>query len=162
MQKRCNKCKTVKLLDSFHNASKGSDLKQCYCKDCARDITKAFRAKNKEKYRKEAYEYSRTDHGRYVTAKRAAASRGYSFSLTFDQFLVFIKSECFYCDGMFPKTVVGSNIDRKDGSIGYEYHNCLPCCNTCNKIRNTFLTVEETVVAIHAIINFRKTKNKSA
>lgn len=51
--------------------------------------------------------------------------------------------------------MVGHGLDRVNAEVGYNINNVLPCCNTCNKARNTFFTVEEWEVAMKAILNLR-------
>ena len=46
------------------------------------------------------------------------------------------KMPCRYC-GKEPIWPEMTGIDRFDNSIGYESENCVPCCYTCNKIKNS-------------------------
>jgi len=55
----------------------------------------------------------------------------------------------------------GKCLDRIDNSKKYTNINVIPCCGTCNKIKNNFLSVIEMKIAMSAILNYRK-KNKGA
>jgi hypothetical protein len=63
---------------------------------------------------------------------------------------------CFYCDSSLLNIITGSGLDRIDNSQGYTPENTLPCCYSCNSLRGDRLTVEETEIAVQAIIAFRK------
>jgi hypothetical protein len=77
----------------------------------------------------------------YRRYKKTALSRNYSFNISFDFFSDIIFKDCFYCKskpnriekGQDRKTFILCNgIDRKDNDLGYEEHNCVPCCTICN------------------------------
>jgi hypothetical protein len=61
------------------------------------------------------------------TAKR----RGYSFTLTLEEFKALIVQHCFYCG----EREEPRGIDRWDNNIGYALSNCRPCCSTCNYMK---------------------------
>lgn len=76
--------------------------------------------------------------------QRGAASRGFSFSLTKEQFRALTKQDCFYC-GSPPSQVrtlhnaatghaayTYNGIDRVDNAVGYEAENVVACCSACN------------------------------
>ncbi len=156
MKKKCSKCQEIKSLDDFQNANKGAFKKQAYCKPCAAETTRLFRAANRLETNEQARADARKPHSRYMTAKRTAKNRGIEFNLTEPEFCEFIEAPCFYCRGLIgAKSETGSNIDRVDPNLGYEYDNCLPCCAICNKIKNKFLSLEETAVAIDAVLKLR-------
>lgn len=79
--------------------------------------------------------------------KRQAKSRGLSFDLTFEEFLPFLKKNCYYC-GIGPSNKWNPNranekelyhytgVDRKDSKFGYSLENCVPCCGKCNTVKN--------------------------
>lgn len=91
----------------------------------------------------------------YVTKKHAAKSemrryvkdnirnrkREVEFCLTEEEFRELIFSDCFYC-GASPSIPLHSGrffrngIDRVDNELGYFYHNCIPACWTCNKMKS--------------------------
>ena len=88
-------------------------------------------------------------------------------SLTYEEFLEFTKiTECIYCQASIPwepySTVNGRYtsrayyLDRLDNSKGYSKDNCVVCCTMCNKIRNAYLTHDEMIVAMKAVLEYRK------
>lgn len=76
---------------------------------------------------------------RYCEYKNNAKRRGIEFNLTPDEFKFLISQPCHYCGGnsknKFAKSK-GNGVDRKNSSIGYIIDNCVPCCSTCNFIKN--------------------------
>lgn len=86
--------------------------------------------------------------------KKGAVSRGYGFSLSYEQFCELIKKDCWYC-GKPPAirdrkkqitrayaTVPQNGIDRVDNSKGYSVDNCVPCCSRCNRAKDTMTQAE--------------------
>lgn len=83
--------------------------------------------------------------------KYSAKRRGVDFTLTKEQFHDFCISDCHYC-GAKPsnisrfkgcsQTFTYNGIDRVDSSIGYIYENCVTCCITCNRAKNS-MSLEE-------------------
>lgn len=76
---------------------------------------------------------NKTPRGKFTHYKKGATSRGYLFSLTFDEFMTFWQKPCHYC-GDNIETV---GIDRVDNSHGYTLKNSVPCCKTCNDMKKT-------------------------
>lgn len=83
----------------------------------------------------------------YLVYKKGAAKRGYEFSLTKEEFAGFTKRDCWYC-GRKPAQIkrhypakngnyyIYNGIDRVDNNKGYVLANCIPCCGTCNRMKN--------------------------
>lgn len=92
--------------------------------------------------------YRQTIKGKLSTINQGAKKRG----LTVDEPFItpLLSQPCYYCG-----TKEKVSIDRIDNYKGYIEGNCLPCCTQCNLVRGYTLTVEETKVAIQAVINFR-------
>jgi len=74
--------------------------------------------------------------------------RKHEFTLTFDEFMTFWNGTCVYCGNK----INGVGIDRVDSSIGYVLDNCVPCCKTCNIMKNT-QTVDEFITQCKKIVN---------
>lgn len=101
------------------------------------------------------------------TYKHKASQRGYSFDLTDEQFKNITKMSCHYC-GSFPNNeakhpgyngnYVYNGIDRIDNTKGYSIENCVPCCRTCNRAKNT-MSYSEYINWIHRTSNYLKDKN---
>lgn len=76
--------------------------------------------------------------------QRNAMNRNYTFALSFNEFVVFLKDNCFYCgapplqkstsDYSSPNFTY-NGIDRIDNTLGYELSNSVSCCGTCNRIK---------------------------
>lgn len=77
---------------------------------------------------------------RYAEYRWNAKKRGIEFHLDIHQFESLVKQECHYCGGFSidsnPRSR-GNGIDRMDSSKHYEMLNCVPCCSTCNFVKNS-------------------------
>jgi len=96
-----------------------------------------------------------TEREAFAGYRYGAKLRNIWFDLTFHEFTVLSKQECFYC-GVTPETsrrainlntrkleVVSRNgIDRLDNNQGYILENCVPCCRWCNTMKSN-MTLEE-------------------
>ena len=79
--------------------------------------------------------------------KRSAKNKGISFELSDRQLSMLFKSSCRYCGRKETHVVKGQGmssgdypyvgIDRLDSSLGYTKENTVPCCWTCNMMKNT-------------------------
>lgn len=88
----------------------------------------------------------------YHKLKKSAAIQGHACTLTFKQFLEYIKTiVCHYCNApvTWAKHNIGTrtrgayNLDRKDNSKGYSIKNCVVCCTVCNLTRGNRFTYEQ-------------------
>lgn len=88
----------------------------------------------------------------------AAAERGLAWELSDEYFAALTVCACHYC-GAPPLKVEQSNsgerytwngIDRKDSSKGYTAGNCVPCCETCNRMKMS-MDFEEFVAQCRCI-----------
>lgn len=106
---------------------------------------------------------SKTIHSRYFQAKSQAKRRKKDFFISEEEYIVIITKECFYCNGFFknPLGEKGGGLDRIDNSKGYTVDNVQSCCKFCNYLRGDRLTIEETKIAVKAIISFHKNKNQN-
>jgi hypothetical protein len=96
--------------------------------------------------KKRPYEYI------FGALKASARIKKQPVSLTYEEFVEFISTEeCHYCGSHIDwrPHAVGENypkgyyLDRKDNALGYSKDNCVPCCTSCNFIRQDKLTHEE-------------------
>jgi len=101
-------------------------------------------------------EYSSRFSSRFIAAKKMAERRNLEWKLTFDQYVEFLNKPCYYTGQKLNPT--GSGLDRIDNYKGYTIDNVLPCIGWVNKLRQNFLSVEETKVAVNAILEYRKNK----
>ena len=75
----------------------------------------------------------------YPGYRNNAQRRNLDFQLTPEEFKELVGQPCHYCGGYSIETNPksrGNGIDRKDSNIGYLVDNCVPCCATCNFIKN--------------------------
>ena len=101
------------------------------CKHCKR-TGKVSSEENQIKYRFDSY-------------RQGAKKRNLSFYISYHDFKNIIFKNCFYCgDEPKPKTYVNcvikktiniNGIDRVDSNVGYEHNNCIPSCETCNRMK---------------------------
>lgn len=81
----------------------------------------------------------------YQKYKEGARRRGYSFELSYEQFLDIVFKDCYYCgskpsnnininnnESLKDSNIFYSGIDRVDNTKGYEVDNVVPCCINCN------------------------------
>jgi hypothetical protein len=76
---------------------------------------------------------------RYSEYQCRSKSLNREFNLTIEQFEEITNRPCHYCGGNSidrNKDSRGNGIDRKNSEIGYTLENCVPCCATCNFIKN--------------------------
>jgi hypothetical protein len=95
-------------------------------------------------------------YNRYIAR---AGNKKLPFSLSKEKFAELTQSACHYCGeephGVnrknSPLKVIYNGIDRINNSLGYTEENCVPCCEECNKMKNT-LSKEEFLKHINKII----------
>ena len=84
-----------------------------------------------------AYKHGNNRYPEYISNAR---KRNIKFNLTITEFESITEKECHYCGGFSidrnPKSR-GNGIDRKNSDIGYILINCVPCCATCNFVKNS-------------------------
>lgn len=82
----------------------------------------------------------------YCFYRSSAKQRGIEWNLSEDEFKSLIKQNCYYCNErpLRHQSVsyrddyeLVNGIDRIDSNKGYSIDNCVPCCNTCNLMKNT-------------------------
>jgi hypothetical protein len=98
----------------------------------------------------------------YNSSKHNAKKRGYSFELTFEEYIALASQNCNYC-GREPKHIIrdgvksdvlANGIDRYDNKKGYCLDNCIPCCRICNIAKNN-LTIAEWNLWIKDLCEFQ-------
>lgn len=88
-----------------------------------------------------------------------AKKKNIPLSLTFDDFLTFVKiEECVYCKTkiMWNKhreriTSTRYNLDRKDNSKGYTLENCVVCCKKCNYLKSDKFSFNEMTKIVNIL-----------
>ena len=112
------------------------------------EISERYRLRHPNKvraYRKSVYardrknilerrrEYGLSRHGKFISYKQNARSRGLGFFLTEEEFLSFWGTPCHYCGD----EVLTIGLDRVDNSRGYSMDNVVSCHEFCNKMKLT-------------------------
>lgn len=161
--KKCNGCNADRDISQF------GEFKTCdICRERQREFRKTKEGKarkkqyylsKKEEYKKYGFEYRRTIIGRFKKSKSTAKRSGVIFGLTFEEYSQIISKPCYYCDGFFSKVTAGSGLDKLNPCEGYVVGNCVSCCDTCNTLKNSVFSPEETMAAVLAIIKVRKDNN---
>ena len=101
----------------------------------------------------------------YKDYRHNAERRNLLFELSFNQFKVLTKNNCYYC-GKEPsqkmwvtrhrgRPYLYNGVDRKDNKIGYCFENCVSCCSHCNWIKHT-MTHDEFLVAVERVYLYQK------
>ena len=97
----------------------------------------------------------RTPAGRHYKGVCMAKSRGYEWTISFEEFKILNSQFCYYCDGILPKA--GHGLDRVDNNRGYTLNNVVPCCTMCNRMKSS-LTMEEFLIHINKISSKKREK----
>lgn len=102
-----------------------SRLKNNYKKFCSSDCAnKSFQSSK----------YLKNPRYRFKDYINGAKARNLTFNISYNYFLEkFWHSNCTYCG----VKIESAGIDRVDSSIGYEPFNCVPCCTTCNMMKQS-------------------------
>lgn len=102
----------------------------------------------------------------FLTYKRNARLREYSFDIEREEFRNLVKQECFYCgcpplnEVKYKKKVNNADpfrsngLDRVNSSLGYSLDNVVPCCKHCN-VAKASMSQAEFLDLISRIYNKR-------
>jgi len=116
-------------------------------------------ARDKEKKRVTNKKHAQTPGGRYSVLRSHTITNGKSFTLTKEEYIELTSNPCYYCNYELGTPVKeAGGLDRLDIAKGYEPNNCVSCCRTCNTLRFTNLTPEETKIVVRTIIDLRADK----
>lgn len=153
-------------MDDFSKNNSKKDGLQPQCRKCISDWHKEQYSKHKKYYLEKAkIQHSKDKNRNYKESARFSHSKSRALKLckgwtiTKKDYIILIRKNCFYCNNELGKhKTCGVGLDRIDNKRGYDLDNVISCCGICNSIRNDFLTVEETTIAVRAILIFRKGK----
>jgi len=84
-----------------------------------------------------------------------AMARGIKVFLTKKDYIALLQQPCFYCGGK------ATGLDRMDNKDDYHFHNCVPCCGVCNRIKADLFDYEDAFVMINAVQKIRIFNQKS-
>ena len=76
----------------------------------------------------------------YATYRTNAHSRNLIFELSKEQCFTLFQEPCAYCGELTSNKREGflyNGIDRVDNNMGYLWSNCVPCCRSCNRMKNS-------------------------
>lgn len=117
-------------------------------------------AKSSEARKRAFNKYNVSVKGRYNSLKYATKKRkDKELAITIEQYIELVHSRsCYYCSG--PLGLRGHGLDRIDNNKGYYPDNVVPCCGTCNQIRNNNLTHVEMIAVALYLKKFREGNSK--
>ncbi len=141
--KRCAKCKQTLPLASFALDKQKPLGRDTRCRACKSKERKACRHK---------------PHLRFAASKSSARTRGITWTIPYQNFLLLIELPCTYCG--LPLSSTGSGLDRLDNDGQYVIENVVPCCPECNRARGPYFTVEEMKYIIGPAIREAKLARK--
>ena len=117
----CPKCR------SFQNRDE-QNTKMGICRKCKAKIDASYKKENKEAYDK----YQKSEQFVFSQLKYQAKKRGYTFEISYEDYLALANKPCYYCGSVETKHW----IDRKINNMGYTKTNSVPCCELCNKMKS--------------------------
>lgn len=95
-------------------------------------VHKEWKAKNPEKCQEYADKRAENPAYIYQNYQRECNKKNLGFELSFEEFSGLLQQPCHYCGNSDSR-----GVDRINSRIGYSPGNCVACCATCNKIKNT-------------------------
>lgn len=151
--KRCPKCKTIKVLSEFHSHKSTNLGVSSYCKPCTSEISKVNRAKHAERYRQRMANRRRIDWAEnlYRGSRSSARVRGIEHAITKLDIMDRWEEQggCCYWFGFqlgnasLPnRHPLKPSIDRKDPSKGYTPDNIVISSTFANLGRSDTSEVE--------------------
>jgi hypothetical protein len=116
----------------------GTSLRNGHCKSCGCRYQLSLLPKNETTLCRSLWS----------TYKSLAKKRGYSFSLSFEDFQSLTKQICFYCEKepyqvLEPRrrtqmSYTYNGVDRIDNAKGYQIDNVVTCCGVCNAMKSSY------------------------
>ena len=98
------------------------------------EYRKKYYRKNKEKIKQQTKRRRNTSSGKFRAYIKGAKERNIKFCLTFKEFENFWQKPCRYCGDKI-KTI---GLDRVNNKKGYIIDNVVPCCEKCNRMKNSY------------------------
>lgn len=129
------------------------------CKLCNKEYQRNYYINNNAKLKKTYLNRMKDPATRYNKSRSVAKRRGIEFSITLEQYLEITSQPCYYCNHKLCKPIIYyGGLDRLDNNLGYQIGNVVSCGKICNVIKNEFLSSEETLAAVEAILKVRNMK----
>lgn len=146
-----NRHKTYKYYTGYRARKRNENLEEY--KKKVREYARKYRKLHPDKMKK-IYENNKYNINRIYGIYLWRADRdGYDFDLTIDEVFRLINSTCYYCDCEPVDRLQG--LDRLDNKIGYVEDNVVPCCKTCNMMKNTYNEATFILMCAH-IATYKK------
>ncbi len=124
----CTQCKISKPTTEFWRISRSDERRSKRCKACATAYYKKYSQERRGQMNEYNRQYRQRWYRRLEQYQKGAVERGYTFTLTADEFLALWSQPCDYCGD----ALLSGGIDRVDNTRGYEPDNVVPCCSRCN------------------------------
>jgi hypothetical protein len=136
-----------KCICGRENVVRGSALTGGKAKSCGCLLVSKIRQYNVGR-RHDPWQTEMNSHRYHIGWDREHKNKLYkTWGLSLEEYKRLCISPCFYC-GASPSNTPGtkllrasgvkkSGIDRRDNKKGYEPHNCVPCCTSCNLAKGT-------------------------
>lgn len=186
-KKRCISCKEILDIKLFSKDKSRNDGYDSTCKDCRNDYhkkylkndsnleklkirSKKWREENPKKYKKQKQDYykkyreeiikrtsnyHKSQEGRHSLIKAGANQRNIKFNLSKDFVNSFWDAKCYYCN----EEIDLPRFDRVDPKKDYSEDNVVPCCISCNYMKND-LKIVDFYQHLERIADFQKTAKK--
>jgi len=81
-------------------------------------------------------------------------------NVPYDIYMSLVSQPCHYCQYQLGSKSKSVGLDRLDSAKGYVLGNVVSCCRMCNVIKSDFLTEDETMAAVRAVIELRLTRSQ--
>ncbi len=147
---RCSNCESTKTWNNkWLRIESGIVCYKCYQRS-SYNYRKSHKAGKRKKSPCETKYYYRFNTG-VIIAHRTRRL----WDISLDIWQRIIEDGCYYC-GTQLTDIPGYSLDRIDNNKHYTLENVIPCCGFCNGIKSNRLTLEETKIAVEAILNWRK------
>lgn len=120
-------------LNSFSKNKSRKDGLHPVCKVCIKKHKQKYLSnpKAKENQNITLRKYNQSLKGRFLTYKKSAKKRDLKFELTLEQFKEITTMKCYFCNE-FSKGKEFCGVDRYNNQLGYEWGNCIACCDVHN------------------------------
>jgi hypothetical protein len=140
-------CKTCGKDILSNRAHKSYCDRNCYKKN--KDVINKYATRTKAYLKK----YNLTIERKFSQLKAKCELKKYELNISIEEYRILINKGCDYCGTKLDKT--GVSLDRLDSKGGYTTDNVVPCCGSCNQIKNVHLTHEEMKAAMKVILDLR-------
>jgi len=124
----CQKCgKDYEVFKTSHNKDSTKCIK-CFESQQKIEDNRDDRCRN---YKEERKQFLETYFRMFI---KESSKRGYNVELNFEDYSNLVTQSCYYCGYYNKKEAIG--IDRVNNTLHYTKENCVPCCETCNRIKH--------------------------